>query len=242
MARLILILSAMLSVTMAAAQDRWSIDAGMMKTWSYGPGFGFANGPLESQASYAHPSVGVSYLRKIGGHFFAGIRLQQESYSFVFQRLSYVPNFCIFGGGTDSSTATQVRFSGAYVFAAPLLDASLGRHGYWHFFVAPAAGLLVSGAQSTRMYARAGSTWLYDSSSNTSGSQHTVVLRFSAGITEHIRLNSNWHIVLTQSIGTLSALSATGGTNGVKLRPNDYSLLLGIMHKHHKNQGTMLRQ
>ncbi len=211
------------------AQDRIALELGMDKTWSYKPFM--PTGPSEYQTSYACPTFGVSYLRRVQKHLYVGGKAYVESYSFRYDQVSRTGSYLF--GGTDSTHATQIRFKGTYLFLAPLLDLGLGKHQYFHFYIMPGAGILVNGSQSTRLYKLVGSATISDITQNTASVMNTVVFRFNVGLVQHIRLSNDWHITINESIGAVSDLSDQKGTNGLPLQPNYYTLQVGLMRKYH---------
>jgi len=229
----ILFVALLISCHMGYAQDRFCVEAGMNKTWSYKPGIGSWNPPYESQTSYARPTVGFSYLRRVGKHVYVGGKAYWESYSFRYDRVSVTNLFNLFGGGVDSTYATQIRFKASYVFVAPLLDLGVGKHQFFHFYIMPGAGFMVAGSQTTRIYQLAGATTISDNTQITTGSIHEVVFRFNAGMVQHIRVSNDWHITFNESIGAVTALSGLSGTNSISLMPNYYTLQVGLMKKRH---------
>ena len=193
------------------------------------------NPPFESQTSYACPTIGISYLRKVAPHIFVGAKMYNEGYSFRFDRVNLTNLFNLFGG-SDSTYATQIRFKATYVFVGPIIDVGIGRHQYLHFYIMPAAGFMVQGSQTLRIYQLVGSTTLNDATWNTTNSIKHEVFRFNAGMVQPIRLSNNWHITINESIGSVTSLSDEKGTNGVPLKPNYYSLQIGLMRRY-SNKG-----
>ena len=215
-------------------QDRIGIELGMDKTWSYKPFL--VNGPLESQSSNACSTFGVSYLTKMNKHLYIGGKAYYESYSFSYDRISDMNNYGLFGGGFDSTYGTHINFKASYLFLAPLFDIGMGRRQVFHIYAMPGMGILLNGQQSLRVYQTLNSVTQSDVTGNTSQDIYRLIFRFNVGLIQHIQLNNYWHLTFNESVGAVNVLSDEKGTNGVPLRPNYYTLQIGLMKKYHRRQ------
>ena len=145
-------------------------------------------------------------------------------------------NYGLFGGGFDSTYGTHINFKASYLFLAPLFDIGMGRRQVFHIYAMPGMGILLNGQQSLRVYQTLNSVNQSDITSNTSQDIYRLIFRFNVGLIQHIQLSNYWHLTFNESVGAVNVLSDEKGTNGVPLRPNYYTLQVGLMKKYHRRQ------
>ncbi len=211
-------------------QSRIAVEVGMMQPVPYGPGL---FGSTERQRSDLSPAVDIIYLRKIAGHLFLGGKVGYETYSYT-----YTDNNFSMGGLFGSPNILKVTTVGAtnhYIFLAPVLDLGIGRHQYVHVQLRPSVGFFTQGAQTTEESEFDNEVQVSDRKYNTTSFLNATVFRLNIGFTEHLPLNKQWHLTLSESLGILNngtPLSQSAGTNNCNVTSNSFSLQLGIMRKY----------
>lgn len=216
--------------TAGYSQNRFAIDAGIGQPPSYHPFLDFSDGPKVVQAASAAPSVAISWLRKAGGHMYIGSKLTFNSYHFT-----YTSNW---NNTSDSSAITTVVIKSTYVGIGPVLDAGIGKRQYVHLFLMPAINFLLKGSMSTEVYQNYAPTPPYNHTHTASGYLNPIMLYVNCGLVEHVPVNKEWHIMLTETLNmiTRTPIADAKGTNGLTILPNYLSLQLGIMHKYHSRE------
>jgi hypothetical protein len=225
MNRIALIILFLLPFSSTYSQNRFSIETGVGQ-----PSFGLH---LSETDIYHTPRpsvpVEVSYLRKLEKHVYAGAKLFFHQYSF-----DYYYSHTAAGGSYNEGNVITTKSN--YLFIAPTLDFGLGRHQYIHCYFSTAIGYLLSGEQRSHDY---NSIYGYPHSSydtvySSNGYIKGFIFHLNFGFEEHIRLNSQWHILLNEGFSLFSSDMTYLANPGTDVHPGYILLQIGVMRKYNK--------
>ena len=212
------------------SQNRVGLEVGLAQPVGYGPGL---TGSQYRLSSFTKPSIGISYLRKVGSHLFVGGKVDVETYNYNYRYNVFVADF-LFSNYT-SSDITLVHCNSSYLCLGPQVDLGIGKRQLVHFFIEPAAGLLIHGSQTTDVSESVNGALVSDNYQNTTVYLRNVILKLNIGLTEHIPVSKLWHLTITETLGVLSSstyLSQSEGTNNNNVVANNFSLKVGVMRKY----------
>ncbi len=188
------------------------------------------------------PSFGAEYQISPFRHIYLGGSLFLEGYSFSLHDNTYEK----FGG--QGYTLSQ---NSSYLFIAPKVDATVGRHEYFHFYISGGMGFLINGEQTitatTPRYPGQGffPGVVYDTG-NTSKNINHIIFRLSMGATQHIQVFPFMDLTCGEELGIIPTWISKNtyggyGDQAMDIKTNYVSLSIGLMYKRNWQKLKQLR-